>query len=164
MTEGRVLGRLALGLATLGFGVAGCGGGGSAIVVRPPTTPGTSASSPSPTTSARIDPHVTVHPSRHLADGQLVHVEARGFGPNQSLITIECVDIGKRTGQGSCDVANLSGISIGPAGTGSASFTVRRGPLGSDHLSCTHRHPCIVSVSQATIDPSQTASAQISFD
>lgn len=110
-----------------------------------------------------INPQVTVTPSHHLHDGQIVHVMARGFGPNQSLVTIECVDLGKKTGQNSCNIAGLTAFAVGPAGTGSGSFKVDEGPFGADNLSCTGKHPCIVSVSQATISPTQTASASIDF-
>jgi hypothetical protein len=163
--------RIRIGCATSGallVVLSGCGGGSDELVVRPPAThangtPSASAS-PSPSGSVTIDPHVTVKPSRHLHDGQTVSVSARGFGPDQSLIIIECVDLGKRTGQSSCDIGSLTAIVIGPDGTGSGQFTVRKGPIGSERLSCTDQHPCIVSVSQATLNPTQTASATIRFD
>lgn len=161
----RAVGLLGTACVALGL-LAACGGGSDQLVVRPPATraPASAAASPSPARSVTIDPHVTVNPSRHLHDGQAVEVRARGFGPNQSLIIIECVDLGKRTGQSSCDLGSLTGISIGADGTGAGQFTVRKGPIGSERLFCTDRHPCIVSVSQATLNPSQTASATIRFD
>jgi hypothetical protein len=117
----------------------------------------------SPTSRDTIDPHITVTPSRHLHDGQQVQVEVRGFGPNQSLIVIECVDLGRKTGQSSCDIGHLSTLSVGASGTGATTFEVRTGPLGSGGRSCTVKQPCIVSVSQATLNPTQTASARIGF-
>ena len=153
---------LIAGLLTVA-GVTACGDG-SQLVVRPPATAVASSTPTSaPTTTAAIHPVVVVTPSRHLHDGEIVHVEARGFGPNQALVTIECVDVGKRTGQATCNVAGLSPIAVDASGTGSTDFTVHVGPFGSAGVSCTGRHPCIVSVSQATATPTQTASSRISF-
>ena len=143
---------------------AGCGSG-SQVVVRPPSSPVTAIPTSTATSTApvTIDPKITVSPSHGLHDGQLVHVRVTGFGPEQSLVTIECVDRGDKTGQGDCNVAGLAAISVGSSGSGSANFTVHDGPFGSSHVSCTNRHPCIVSVSQATASPTQTASARINF-
>ena len=149
---------LAVGLA------AGCGSG-SQVVVRPPSSPMSTTPEPSATatTPVTVNPKIIVSPSRGLHDGQIVLVRVTGFGPEQSLVTIECVDRGDKTGQGDCNVAGLAAISVGASGSGSANFTVHDGPFGSSHVSCTNPHPCIVSVSQATASPTQTASARISF-
>ena len=113
-----------------------------------------------------------------VAPGRRVEVVEKTLRPlehGEALLKMQCCgvchtdlhvkngDFGDKTGQGDCNVAGLTAISVDASGSGSANFTVHDGPFGSDHVSCTKRRPCIVSVSQATASPTQTASATIGF-
>jgi len=153
---------LVTGFCVLG-GATACGGG-SQVVVRPPTSR-VPATSSAPRTSApvKIDPQVRAQPNSGLHDGESVTLTATGFGPDQSLVALQCADKGNNTGEGDCDVAHLVSLTTNAAGSGTARVTVRTHNVGSDHNICDRTHPCILSVSQATPNPTQSATVRINF-
>jgi len=98
-----------------------------------------------------------------LKNGQTVHVVAAGFSPNETLGVIECVDRGNATGEGDCNISALKTVTSDAHGRVVADFTVIIGPFGSNKVSCSKQTPCLVSVSQQTLVPTEEANAGISF-
>lgn len=146
----------------------GCGSSGSGVV-RPPTDSLTSsiASTPAPATSTtptgHAHPTISVVPSRALADHATVQVHGAGFTPNEPLQVIECAARGNATGPGDCNLTGMLSVSSDDAGKVSAALTVLRGPFGASRVTCTTKHPCLVSVTQASLNPSEEADAAITF-
>ena len=148
--------------------IAACGGGGS-TVVRPPGTTGstgapTSTTLPSPTASPPAGSQaVSVSQAAGLASGQHITVTGTGFSPGQLLVVTECADKGDATGQGDC---NLSGVVTASSDTGGrvqADLVVLKGPFGANQVVCGPQQPCLVSISQATLSPTEQADTRISF-
>lgn len=146
--------------------LAGCGGG-SELVVRPPTSrlPSPTGGSPTPTAtgSATVNPKVAVSPATGLKDGQTVHVKITGFSPGQGLVVLECADKGSKTGQGDCDLTGLVPVTTDADGGAEADLVVHTGPFGANNVSCTATQPCLVSASQANPKATQEADTRISF-
>ena len=127
------------------------------------TTSAPSTTSPQPTRSVSGKQTITVTPHTGLKNGQKVHVVAAGFSPNETLGVIECVDKGNATGAGDCDISALKTVTSDAHGRVVADFTVVVGPFGSNNVSCSKKTPCLVSVSQQTLVPTEEANARISF-
>ena len=144
---------------------AACGGSPKAHNTLPPiassSTP--ASSSPAPTASLTGKQTIAVTPRTGLKNGQTVHVTAAGFTPNETLGVIECVDKGDATGSGDCDISKLKTVTSDVSGKVSANFTVITGPFGSNNVSCSKKTPCLISVSQQTLVPTEEASVDISF-
>ena len=102
-------------------------------------------------------------PHTGLKNGQKVHVVAAGFSPNETLGVIECADKGNSTGEGDCNISALQTVTSDTDGRVVADFTVVVGPFGSNNVSCSKAAPCLVSVSQQTLAPTEEANAGISF-
>ncbi len=161
-------------LAAAAVALAGCGGG-SDLVVRPPdaSTPNPSTSAPaspptSPattptTTAAPVAPRVTVTPSAGLGSPASVQVIVSGFSPRQSLVVNQCAAKGTQTGMGDCNIAGMKGVTTDSAGRASIEFTVTRGPFGANNIVCSEAQPCLVSVSQASLSPTEEADQRITF-
>lgn len=150
-------------LAAISGAAVGCAAG-SQIVVRPPTSRLPPASAlPSPSKAVVINPRVVAKPAERLRDGQAVTVTATGFSPNQALLALECADKGNKTSQGDCNLSDLVSLSTDSSGTGTARVTVHTGAIGSNMDPCDRSHPCLISVSQATLDPSESATAIVTF-
>ncbi len=163
-------------LAAAAVALAGCSGG-SDLVVRPPdaSTPSPSTSAPpSPTTSpatspattpttTAVAPRVTVTPSAGLASPASVQVTVSGFSPRQSLVVNQCAAKGTQTGMGDCNIAGMRGVTTDSAGRASIEFTVTRGPFGANNIVCSEAQPCLVSVSQASLSPTEEADQRITF-
>jgi hypothetical protein len=149
--------------------LAGCGGG-SSDVVRPPTggTSSTSSapSTPPPTSSTSSGPRhptVTVTPARGLHDGQSVKVIGKGFTPDEPLTVIQCADKGQKTGPGDCNLPAMFTVSSDADGRVSATLAVARGPFGANNVVCNAKQSCLISVTQASLNPTEEADAEISF-
>jgi hypothetical protein len=106
---------------------------------------------------------VAVTPAKGLKNGATVTVTATGFSPNEPLIVVQCADRGKATGQGDCNLAAMNTVVSDSTGRVTATVRVVRGPFGTNKRTCDAAHPCLISVSQATLNPSQEADAPISF-
>lgn len=155
--------------------LAACGKS-SSPVVRPgstaPTT-GPSATSPSTLTSSTQPPTststrpgkptVTVTPDHKLADRQQVRVAAAGFTPGEALQVVQCADRGTATGPGDCNLTGMTPVVADAQGTVSVTMQVLRGPFGSNRIVCGQPHPCLISVTQATLSPTEEADARITF-
>ena len=146
--------------------LAACGGGSpKANNTLPPiaTSSAPATSSPQPTQSLTGKQTITVTPHTGLKNGQTVHVVAVGFSPNQTLGVIECADKGNATGEGDCDISALKTVTSDAHGRVVADFKVIVGPFGTNNDSCSTKTPCLVSVSQQTLVPTEEANARISF-
>lgn len=153
-------------LALLGATAGGCGGG-TQDVVRPPssTSPSTSAA---PTTSSSIPrpgarQQISVTPNTALPSVAVVRVIGSGFSPNEALVVNECAAKGAATGPGDCNLAGITAVTADAHGKVSLRFRVTRGPFGANRIVCSAAQPCLVSVSQATISPTEEADAPIAF-
>lgn len=149
--------------------LAGCGGSkkttASSTTEAPPTTIGSTSTTaaPTPTTAAAAKQTLTITPSTGLADGQTVHLVASGFHSNENLGVTQCAAKGAQTGMGDCDVNGIKPITADAAGTVTTDFVVKKGPFGSNKVICGPSQPCLVSVTQLTISPTEEADAPISF-
>jgi hypothetical protein len=156
--------------------VAGCGGGRSPSVVRAPTgaavVPASSSASPRsvsasgsvPTVAASAGkPTVTIQPSAGLKSGQVVHVTGGGFSPNESLVINECADKGAKTGPADCALGALTPTRTDAGGNVRADFTVTVGPFGINKIVCGAAQPCLLSVSEASLSPTEEADVRLDF-
>ena len=162
--------RTLLAALAVGVGVLAACGGSSPSVVRPPattppvTTPATGSSAPSETSSALpVHPALTVTPSRGLHDGQQVSVRATGFSPEEALQVIECAAKGEATGPGDCNLTGMLSATSDANGRVDLTLTVTRGPFGANKIVCSARQKCLVSVTQASLSPTEEADADIAF-
>lgn len=129
----------------------------------PPSRQPSTATKPSTGTPVKTRPMVAVTPAKGLKNGATVTVTATGFSPNEPLIVVQCADRGKATGQGDCNLAAMNTVVSDSTGRVTATVPVVRGPFGTNKRTCDAAHPCLISVSQATLNPSQEADAPISF-
>ena len=147
--------------------LSGCSSG-SSNVVRTPTapaqTPSATASSSAATTSgAAGKPAVTVTPAKGLQDKQIVLVSASGFSPNEALQVIECADKGTKTGAGDCNLTGILAVTSDASGNVRAQLRVLRGPFGGNKIVCGSEQHCLVSVTQASLAPTEEADGAIEF-
>lgn len=157
-----------LGLALLtGLALAGCGDG-SQVIVRPPPagSPLTPAATAAPTASspAAAGQRVVVTPASGLLSKQTVHVAGEGFTPGESLVITECAVKGAKTSAADCNVAGLLPVVADSYGRVSAEFPVTKGPFGANNVVCAGEVRCLVSVTQATLAPTEEADTQIRFN
>ena len=129
----------------------------------PPIPSSSTPSSPAPTRSLSGKQTITVTPHTGLKSGQSVHVVAAGFTANETLGVVECADKGSATGEGDCDISRLKTVTSDARGRVDTTFTVITGPFGSNNVSCTKTTPCLISVSQQTLAPTEEADGRISF-
>lgn len=152
--------------ATALVALTGCGGGGSGIVnppTQPPSETPSQTASPSATSTAGVEQHVTVTPSSGLSARQSVLVSGRGFTPGESLVVTQCAAKGQKTGAGDCNLSGLTSVTADGRGHVRLRFTVVKGPFGGNKIVCSRRQACLVSVTQATLSPTEEADAAISF-
>ncbi len=150
-------------LAALALLVA-CGGNAPHVTNSLPSVPSSSTpSSPAPTQSLSGKQTIVVTPHAGLRNGQSVRVAAAGFTPNETLGVVECADKGAATGEGDCDIAHLKTVTSDARGHVDTTFTVISGPFGSSNVSCTTATPCLISVSQQSLAPTEEADGRISF-
>jgi hypothetical protein len=157
-------------LAAVATVLAACGGG-SSDVVRAPSTSGStvatssspSRSSPSPSAPTVRRPVLDLVPATGLRDGQNVAVHARGFTPGTALQVIECADKGAGTGAGDCNLTGMIPVTADANGRVDTTLKVLRGPFGANRIVCGEKVGCLVSVTQATLSPTEEADHPITF-
>ncbi len=144
--------------------VTGCGGGAK-VIVRPPTV----APSLQPTTqtpsvaSSASTQRVSVSPATGLQSPQTVHLRGSGFTAGKALVVTECADKGAATSSADCNLSGLTPVSANAAGEVVVDITVVKGPFGANNVVCSSAQRCLVSVTEATPNPSEEADAPISF-
>jgi Neocarzinostatin family len=106
---------------------------------------------------------VTIDPSAGLTSGQVVHVTGSGFSPNESLVINECADKGAKTGPADCALGALTPTRTDAGGKVVADFTVTIGPFGINKIVCSASQPCLLSVSQASLSPTEEADVRLNF-
>ena len=156
----------AVSVALLGaVAVVGACSGGPSTVVRPPSSPptGTTSATSTPTTPPPSHQSLRVIPARNLAARQQVRLVATGFTAGEALVVTECAAKGKQTGPGDCNLSGLLSVQADSSGAVRVRFTVFKGPFGANHVVCRKRQPCLVSVTQATLSPTEEADAPIAF-
>lgn len=143
------------------------GGGGSSPAVSTPesSTPASSSSVASSTSSSAAagKQTLTVTPHTNLRASQVVQVHGTGFTAGGALTLVECADKGTKTGPGDCNLTAMAGITADAKGEVSTKLTVVRGPFGSNKIVCSAQQKCLVSLTQASLSPTEEADAPISF-
>jgi hypothetical protein len=119
--------------------------------------------SPSATRTTAAHPHVTITPSRALRNRQTVHVHGTGFTPGTPLTVVECAVKGQATGPGDCNLPAMVSVTADAAGRVAVDTTALRGPFGANRIACTARQRCLISVTEASLSPSEEADAVITF-
>lgn len=153
--------------------LAACGSGSSSVVrtqgptlstpPASPASPASAASSPARSTRARAQPRVSVRPSLGLRNRQTVRVSGSGFSANQALQVIQCAVKGVSTGPGDCNLTGMLSATSDGLGRVSVDLVVLRGPFGTNNIICGARQACLVSVTQASLSPTEEADAPITF-
>jgi Neocarzinostatin family len=105
---------------------------------------------------------ITVTPATGLQAQQTVHLTAAGFKPGTLLVITECADRQAATGPDDCDLPHEQLVRANSAGVVEASYRANPGVFAPHRIDCTVVQ-CVISVSELTFDPSQQASADISF-
>ncbi|MGO9196232.1 MAG: neocarzinostatin apoprotein domain-containing protein [Acidimicrobiales bacterium] len=143
---------------TLAILLAACGGGGSATSSST-TTPASS----SPSSTKASGPQLTATPASGLKSPETLKLSATGFTPDEALVVTECANKGTKTEAGDCNLTGLKNVTSDSAGHVDVDFSVTRGPFGSNKIVCSTPTACLVTVTQATPNPTQDATAIISF-
>ena len=168
-------GRLAIVASAAGLAALAACSSSSTGVVRPPAT--TASISAAPTTSAGASsassassastgtarPAVRIVPATGLHDGQSVQVHGSGFTPGEALQVVQCASLGNATGPGDCNLSGMQAVSSDTGGRVDATLTVVRGPFGASRVVCSGATKCLVSVTQASLKPTEEADAPITF-
>lgn len=159
--------------ATAVAAITGCGGNHSPSVVSSTgLTPASSAQSPSPSSPSASSPTppassgaqtVSITPSTELTTGTRVHVTGAGFTANTPLVVNECADKGNSTGPGDCNLEGMVMTTADAAGKVSVDYVVTSGPFGANKIVCSAAQPCLLSISQATLAPTEEASVPLTF-
>jgi hypothetical protein len=140
--------------------LAACSGGSSATNSSTTTTP----TSSSPTSTVKAAQHLTITPATGLNSSETVKLAATGFTPNESLVVTECANKGTATTEGDCYIGStLDTVTADSSGDVNTTFTVLKGPFGTNHIVCSTPTACVVAVTQATPKPTQDATAIVSF-
>jgi hypothetical protein len=104
----------------------------------------------------------TVTPTRGLSDGQAVTVAWEGYTPNVSINVVECSK-SVPTQATDCDLHNAEILRPDPTGSGSLSFTVTTGTVGTGTCGATHPG-CVIVVNQgASLVAAASVIVPISF-
>ena len=90
-------------------------------------------------------------------------IQATGFSPGEPLQVIQCAAKGDATGAGDCNLAGMLAVSADASGGVTIKLAVLRGPFGSNNIVCSAKQSCLVSVTQASLHPTEEADAPISF-
>jgi hypothetical protein len=149
--------------------LAGCGSSAKKATAPAVTTTAaaatttTAAASNGTTTTTAAAQKITITPQTGLKDGQVVHVVATGFTPNESLGVNECGDKGTSTAAGDCNLGKIQVTKSDANGTVTADFPVVKGPFGANAIVCSATQKCLVSVSQLTQTQTENASDNITF-
>jgi hypothetical protein len=102
-------------------------------------------------------------PRTGLRDGQTVRVRGTGFSPNETLTVIQCAQKGEATGPGDCNLSALMTVTTDASGAVQARLRVVKGPFGANGIVCSARQACLISVTQATLSPTEEADQPIVF-
>ena len=129
----------------------------SATTTAPATAGGT------PSTAGGTKQQVTVTPATGLKSTQTVAVQASGFSPGESLVVTECAAKGTATQPGDCNLTGIKNVTADASGRVRVGFTVLKGPFGANKIVCGAAQACLISVTQATLSPTEEADAPISF-
>jgi len=159
------LGAVAAAAALIGAALGGCSSG-SSDVVRTPTAPAptvTPPSSASTTTAPAGKPALTVTPATGLQDKQIVLLNASGFSPNEALQVIQCADKGTKTGASDCNLTGMLAVTSDATGNVRTQLRVVRGPFGGNKIVCGSKQHCLVTVTQASLAPTEEADGPIEF-
>ena len=144
--------------------LSGCDSGSSNVVRTPTTPPSSGPVVPSETSPAPArHPAVVVTPAEGLRDQQRVRVSASGFSPDEVLQVVQCADKGASTGPGDCNLGGMLSVASDASGRVSAQLQVVRGPFGANKIVCGGQQRCLVSVTQASLSPSEEADTPIGF-
>lgn len=167
---------LIAGAAVLTMSAAACGSSGGGNVVRTggassasvTATPSSShpASHVSSTSTGKTSAgtqKVTLQPAGPVASGTIVNVTATGFSANEQLTVVQCADKGTATGAGDCNIDGMVPAQTDGQGKVIARLRVLKGPFGTNAVTCSAQQKCLVSVTQATLSPTEEADAPISF-
>jgi hypothetical protein len=106
--------------------------------------------------------HATVTPSTGLSNGEAVTVAWDGYAPNVSVNILEC-STNPPTVATDCDLHNADVLHPDPTGTGSLSFTVATGTIGTGTCDATHPGCAIVINQGGSLVASATTVVPISF-
>jgi predicted RecA/RadA family phage recombinase len=106
---------------------------------------------------------IEVVPATHLKSGQMVQIHGAGFTSGSALQVIECADKGRATGPGDCNLAGMLTTAADAAGRVTVRLAVVQGPFGTNRIVCGSRQRCLVSITQASLAPTEEADAPISF-
>lgn len=171
-------GRLAILAAAAGLAALAACSSSSNGVVRPPATTGSisaapttsstsstsaGASSASSASTGTARPAVRIVPATGLHDGQSVQVHGSGFTPGEALQVVQCASLGSATGPGDCNLSGMQAVSSDTGGRVDVTLTVLRGPFGANRVVCSGHTKCLVSVTQASLKPTEEADAPITF-
>ena len=176
-------GGLILTLPSVALLLAGCGGSSGNVVNRPASSavPGAASSAATPsgaessaTSSATAPgvstsagrhgtPRITITPNSNLAAQQAVQVTGTGFSPGEPLQAIQCADKGQATGPADCNLTGILPVTSDSNGAVRVTLQVTRGPFGGNNIVCGATQKCLVSVTQASLSPTEEADAPISF-
>ena len=110
-----------------------------------------------------MHPRVVVTPSLGLRNRQTVRVIGSGFTANEALQVIQCAVKGASTGPADCNLAGILATTSDSLGRVSVDLVVLRGPFGANKIICGPRQACLVSVTQASLSPTEEADAPITF-
>lgn len=102
-------------------------------------------------------------PHAQLRSPQQVTVHATGFAPAEALQVVECAQKGTATGPGDCNLEAMQSGVADEHGALTTTITVVRGPFGANRIVCDARQACLVSVTQASLSPTDEADAPITF-
>ncbi len=64
---------------------------------------------------------------------------------------------------GDCNLTGMQSVSAGSDGSVSTALTVLVGPFGAHHVVCSAHAPCLISVTQASLQPTEEADTVIRF-
>ena len=153
----------------LAAGLAGCGSGSNNVVRAPAPATGSTSPTAAPPSSSTLStartgtPSVRVSPATGLHARQKITVSASGFTPGEALTVIECAAKGNATGAGDCYLTGMLAVSADAAGRVATSLNVVRGPFGGNAIVCSAHQPCLISVTQASLSPTEEADTPIAF-
>jgi len=104
-----------------------------------------------------------VTPATGLKSPQTVVVQASRFSAGESLVVTECAAKGTATQPGDCNLTGIRNVTADTSGRVRVGFTVLKGPFGANNIVCDTAQACLISVTQATLSPTEEADAPISF-
>ncbi len=92
-----------------------------------------------------------------------MHVTGHGFSPNEPLVVNECADKGTSTSPGDCNLTGMVTTKSDGSGNVSADYKVTKGPFGANKITCGGGTTCLLSVSQASANPTEEADVTLNF-